>query len=205
MKRNIKIGIINSGIANISSVANMIKKIGYQCSIINNKNEFSAHFSHIIIPGIGSFDTGIKNLKDSAFDEIIYKHVELEKPILGICLGMQLLGISSEEGKSEGLKIIDEACSKFKLPDTFSVPHMGWNYVYPKKDSILFNGISNPKFYFVHSYYFPINNNVQSSYCNYSIDFCSSFEKDNIFGVQFHPEKSFDQGKNLIKNFLEKC
>ena len=203
MKRNIKIGIINSGIANISSVANMIKKIGYQCSIINNKNEFSAHFSHLIIPGIGSFDTGIKNLKDSAFDEIIYKHVELEKPILGICLGMQLLGISSEEGKSEGLKIIDEACSKFKLPDTFSVPHMGWNYVHPKKDSILFNGISSPKFYFVHSYYFPINNNVQSSYCNYSIDFCSSFEKDNIFGVQFHPEKSHHFGFQLLNNFID--
>tara|TARA_Y100000816_G_C25934199_1_gene487214 strand:+ start:50 stop:664 length:615 start_codon:yes stop_codon:yes gene_type:complete len=203
MKRNIKIGIINSGIANISSVANMIKKIGYQCSIINNKNEFSTHFSHLIIPGIGSFDTGIKNLKDSAFDEIIYKHVELEKPILGICLGMQLLGISSEEGKSEGLKIIDEACSKFKLPDTFSVPHMGWNYVYPKKDSILFNGISSPKFYFVHSYYFPINNNVQSSYCNYSIDFCSSFEKDNIFGVQFHPEKSHHFGFQLLNNFID--
>ncbi len=203
MKRNIKIGIINSGIANISSVANMIKKIGYQCSIINNKNEFSTHFSHLIIPGIGSFDTGIKNLKDSAFDEIIYKHVELEKPILGICLGMQLLGISSEEGKSEGLKIIDESCSKFKLPDTFSVPHMGWNYVYPKKDSILFNGISSPKFYFVHSYYFPINNNVQSSYCNYSIDFCSSFEKDNIFGVQFHPEKSHHFGFQLLNNFID--
>ena len=203
MKRNIKIGIINSGIANISSVANMIKKIGYQCSIINNKNEFSTHFSHLIIPGIGSFDTGIKNLKDSAFDEIIYKHVELEKPILGICLGMQLLGISSEEGKSEGLKIIDEACSKFKLPDTFSVPHMGWNYVYPKKDSILFNGISSPKFYFVHSYYFPINNNVQSSYCNYSIDFCSSFEKDNIFGVQFHAEKSHHFGFQLLNNFID--
>ena len=203
MKRNIKIGIINSGIANISSVANMIKKIGYQCSIINNKNEFSTHFSHLIIPGIGSFDKGIKNLKDSAFDEIIYKHVELEKPILGICLGMQLLGISSEEGKSEGLKIIDEACSKFKLPDTFSVPHMGWNYVYPKKDSILFNGISSPKFYFVHSYYFPINNNVQSSYCNYSIDFCSSFEKDNIFGVQFHPEKSHHFGFQLLNNFID--
>ena len=203
MKRNIKIGIINSGIANISSVANMIKKIGYQCSIINNKNEFSTHFSHLIIPGIGSFDTGIKNLKDSAFDEIIYKHVELEKPILGICLGMQLLGISSEEGKSEGLKIIDEACSKFKLPDTFSVPHMGWNYVHPKKDSILFNGISSPKFYFVHSYYFPINNNVQSSYCNYSIDFCSSFEKDNIFGVQFHPEKSHHFGFQLLNNFID--
>ena len=203
MKRNIKIGIINSGIANISSVANMIKKIGYQCSIINNKNEFNTHFSHLIIPGIGSFDTGIKNLKDSSFDEIIYKHIELEKPILGICLGMQLLGMSSEEGKSEGLKIIDEACSKFKLPNTFAVPHMGWNYVYPKKDSILFNSITNPKFYFVHSYYFPINNNAQSSYCNYSIDFCSSFEKDNIFGVQFHPEKSHHFGFQLLNNFIE--
>lgn len=203
MKRNIKIGIINSGIANISSVANMIKKIGYQCSIINKKNEFNNLFSHLIIPGIGSFDTGIKNLKDNSFDEIIYKHIELENPILGICLGMQLLGLSSDEGETEGLKIINESCIKFQLQENFSVPHMGWNYVFPKKDSVLFKNIAKPKFYFVHSYYFPTNCSVQSSYCNYSIDFCSSFEKDNIFGVQFHPEKSHNFGFQLLKNFIE--
>ena len=203
MNQNIKIGIINSGIANISSVANMLKKIGYQALIINSKVEYTTEFTHLIIPGVGSFDRGVKNLKDSTFDEIIYRHIECEKPILGICLGMQLLGISSEEGDSEGLKIINGECSKFELPNTFTVPHMGWNYVHSKKDSVLFRKIINPKFYFVHSYYFSNNTEGQSSYCNYSIDFCSSFEKDNIYGVQFHPEKSHHFGYLLLKNFIE--
>ena len=132
MSQNIKIGIINSGIANIASVANMLKKIGYQALIVNSKIEYTKEITHLIIPGVGSFDRGVKNLKQNIFDEIIYKHIELEKPILGICLGMQLLGISSKEGKREGLKIINGECSKFELPKNFTVPHMGWNYVFPK-------------------------------------------------------------------------
>lgn len=203
MSQNFKIGIINSGIANIASVANMIKKIGYHASIINIDIEYNSHFTHLIIPGVGSFDRGIKNLKDSAFDSIIYKHIESEKPILGICLGMQLLGISSKEGESEGLKMINGECKKFDLPNTFTVPHMGWDYVHANHDSVLFKNIINPKFYFVHSYYFPNNTDGQSSYCNYGINFCSSFEKDNIFGVQFHPEKSHHFGYLLLKNFIE--
>ena len=203
MSQNIKVGVINSGIANIASVVNMLKKIGYQALIINSKVEYTKEFTHLIIPGVGSFDRGIKNLKQNNFDAIIYKHIELDKPILGICLGMQLLGISSKEGKREGLKIVNGECSKFELPNTFTVPHMGWNYVSPKEDSILFRNITNPKFYFVHSYYFPKNIEGQSSLCNYSIDFCSSFEKDNIYGVQFHPEKSHHFGYLLLKNFIE--
>lgn len=203
MSQNIKIGVINSGIANIASVVNMLKKIGYQALIINSKVEYTKEITHLIIPGVGSFDRGIKNLKQNNFDAIIYKHIELDKPILGICLGMQLLGISSKEGKREGLKIVNGECSKFELPKNFTIPHMGWNYVSPKKDSILFRNITNPKFYFVHSYYFPKNTEGQSSLCNYGIDFCSSFEKDNIFGVQFHPEKSHHFGYLLLKNFIE--
>ena len=203
MSQNIKIGVINSGIANRASVVNMFKKIGYQALIINSKIEYTTEITHLIIPGVGSFDRGVKNLKQNIFDEIIYKHIELEKPILGICLGMQLLGISSKEGKREGLKIINGECSKFELPKNFTVPHMGWNYVFPKENSILFRNITNPKFYFVHSYYFPKNTEGQSSLCNYSIDFCSSFEKDNIYGVQFHPEKSHHFGYLLLKNFIE--
>jgi imidazole glycerol-phosphate synthase subunit HisH len=203
MSQNIKVGVINSGIANIASVVNMLKKIGYQALIINSKIEYTTEITHLIIPGVGSFDRGVKNLKQNIFDEIIYKHIELEKPILGICLGMQLLGISSKEGKREGLKIINGECSKFELPKNFTVPHMGWNYVFPKEDSILFRNITNPKFYFVHSYYFPKNTEGQSSFCNYNIDFCSSFEKDNIYGVQFHPEKSHHFGYLLLKNFIE--
>ena len=116
INEGINIGIINSGIANIASVVNMLKKIGFSSEIINNANEYEENISHIIIPGIGSYDQGIKNIKNKSFDSIIYKHIESEKPILGICLGMQLLGIGSEEGLLDGFKIINQKCIKDSKP-----------------------------------------------------------------------------------------
>ena len=142
MAKSINIGIINSGIANIASVVNMLKKIGFSSEIINNANEYEENISHIIIPGIGSYDQGIKNIKNKSFDSIIYKHIESEKPILGICLGMQLLGIGSEEGLLDGFKIINQKCIKFNLNEDYAIPHMGWNYVYPKKERVIIEGIN---------------------------------------------------------------
>lgn len=199
-----KIGIINSGIANISSVSNMLKKIGHSSILIDNVNDYRENISHLIIPGIGSFDRGITNLRDKGFDSIIYKHIELGQPLLGICLGMQLLTLGSEEGELEGLKIINRKCIKFDTMQGYNIPHMGWNYIdIEPNNNILFKGINNPKFYFVHSYYLPVSPDYSSSNCKYSSIFCSSFQKNNTFGVQFHPEKSHKFGFSLLKNFTE--
>ena len=199
-----KIGLINSGISNIKSVHNMIKKIGHQSLFLENEKDYNANISHLIIPGIGSFDSGIKNLKDKGFDQIIFEHINLERPFLGICLGMQLLTAGSEEGELEGLKLIKDKCKKFDSKKGYSVPHMGWNYIKISKDNNkLFMGLENPKFYFVHSYYLPKTGKYDSSLCNYSTNFCSSFEINNTFGVQFHPEKSHKFGFQLLKNFIE--
>ena len=197
-----KVALINSGISNIKSVHNMIKMVGYESIFLNNENDYDKDISHLIIPGIGSFDTGINNLKIKGFDQIIHDHISNEKPLLGICLGMQLLTEGSEEGCLPGLSIINNSCKKFHPSKAFKVPHMGWNYVEPCNSSKLLANISKPKFYFVHSYFLSREIKYASSLCNYSVNFCSSFEKNNTFGVQFHPEKSHKYGFQLLKNFI---
>lgn len=199
------VAIIDYDMGNLGSIKNMIKKIGGKSVITNEKNIIS-EASAIILPGVGSFDTGIRNLKKYDLFNLLQELViEKKKPILGICLGMQLLGNSSEEGVEKGLSFVDADGIKFKDDPQRKIPHMGWNFVKNQKGSSLFEDFTEiPRFYFVHSYYMKCNEADDIlGISNYGIDFHSAFEKDNIFGVQYHPEKSHRFGMTLLKGFLK--
>jgi glutamine amidotransferase len=190
---------------NVGSVYNMIKKIGFEALITSNINEIEKA-KKIILPGVGAFDNGIINLKKLGLIEILeYKVFKERVPILGICLGMQLMTKKSEEGELQGLSWIDAETKRF-VSDTYKIPHMGWNYVKIIKNSDLFSSeFSEWRFYFVHSYYVESYNKDDILTTTFYIhDFVSSFQRENIIGVQFHPEKSHKFGMMLLKNFITK-
>jgi glutamine amidotransferase len=190
---------------NVGSVYNMIKKIGFEALITSNINEIEKA-KKIILPGVGAFDNGIINLKKLGLIEILeYKVFKERVPILGICLGMQLMTKKSEEGELQGLSWIDSETKRF-VSDTYKIPHMGWNYVKIIKNSDLFSSeFSEWRFYFVHSYYVECYNKDDILTTTFYIhDFVSSFQRENIIGVQFHPEKSHKFGMMLLKNFITK-
>ncbi|MBN8696783.1 MAG: imidazole glycerol phosphate synthase subunit HisH [Bacteroidetes bacterium] len=201
------ITIIDYGIGNVGSIKNMLKKVGSKSQITSDLNEIKKA-DKLILPGVGSFDFGMTQLKNSNLISILNQKVLVEKkPILGICLGMQLLTKSSEEGKEAGLGWVDARTLKFKFEDDINlkVPHMGWNDIQIKKDSKLLRDLPIPsKFYFVHSYYVKcedVSNTILSS--TYGHEFTCGIEKENILGVQFHPEKSHKFGMKILKNFSE--
>lgn len=196
--------IVDFGMGNLGSINNMIKKVGYT-SIITSDIEIIKKATKLILPGVGSFDNGMKNLADLGLIEILNQKVLIEKtPILGICLGMQLMTKSSEEGKLSGFGWVDAETKRF-LSNTLKIPHMGWNIINHQKKSKFFDEMESEKrFYFVHSYYVKcLSKQDILSITPYTHDFVSSFEKGNVLGVQFHPEKSHKFGMNLIKNFVE--
>lgn len=200
------ISIINYGLGNLGSIKNMLKKIGFDSIIINSPEELK-QATKIILPGVGSFDTGMKNLLEGGWIKPLNDKVLIDKtPVLGICLGMQLMCRGSEEGSLEGLNWIEADVKKFKFEDkSIKVPHMGWNFCFPEKDSKLLNDtLTDRRYYFVHSY-FVSNDNEQDTLfkSNYGINFTSAFEKNNIIGMQFHPEKSHKFGLSILKNFVE--
>lgn len=203
------ITIIDYGAGNIGSIQNMIKRMGGECVISNCPNEIS-NAQKLILPGVGSFDHGMKNLKKSNLIEILRKKVfEHNTPILGICLGMQLMTLGSEEGDEPGLGFINARVKKFQTENNkLKIPHMGWNTITLSKPSQLFDGLtvetSEQKFYFVHSYYVECTNSSDIlASTNYIREFTSAFEKNNIIGMQFHPEKSHKYGMKVFKNFIE--
>ena len=199
------IAILDYGVGNLKSIYNMFKKIGIE-SIITSDIETIKKADKYLLPGVGSFDYGINNLKNTIFFATLEKEVlENKKPILGICLGMQLLTNSSEEGKEKGLGWIDADTIKFNLEDkSIVIPHMGWNRTKPTNTNNIFKGLDENRFYFVHSYHVTCNNNKNIlATTNYGSEFISSIYKDNIYGVQFHPEKSHKFGMQLFKNFGE--
>ncbi|MCI5147408.1 MAG: imidazole glycerol phosphate synthase subunit HisH [Candidatus Electrothrix sp. AR3] len=208
------IGIIDYGAGNSKSICNILRKIGIPSIITANPDDLH-NASKIIIPGVGSFDNAMIQLDQSGFVKTLH-HVVLEKkiPVLGICLGMQLLAKTSEEGTLPGLGWIDGEAKRFNFIDfkpkekRLKIPHMGWNQVNSKQsdDSIL-AGISRPmRFYFVHSYHFVCNdpNNILAT-AHHGHEFTCAVRKDNIYGVQFHPEKSHRFGMQMLKNFAEKA
>ena len=199
------IGIVDISIGNLTSIKNAIEYLGFDSEISDNPEKLKDS-SHIILPGVGSFRNAMKSIKENHIDEALHDIVFGEKkPILGICLGMQIMAESgTEDGVTPGLGWIKGRVEKLSCDDiSFKVPHIGWNNFDLLTKSKLFNGVKiENDFYFVHSYHVVCENEdniiAQSSYCN---SFVSAFNKDNIYGVQFHPEKSQDVGLKVLENF----
>lgn len=201
------VGILNYGIGNIGSIKNMLLKIGYRDVIFLEKPQDFMQVDKIILPGVGSFDQGMKLLNNSGMRLMLDKSViEDNKPILGICLGMQMLGKKSDEGIEEGLGYIDFVCRRFQFGSgELKVPHMGWDYVNILKDNKLVRNLGeNPRFYFVHSYYAVCMNKEDALLsCDYGYSFVAGVQRENVYGTQFHPEKSHRFGMQLLSNFVQ--
>ncbi len=197
--------IVDYGIGNLASVLNMFKKIGVKDVVISSEKEIIEKASKIVLPGVGAFDTGMNNLEHSGLISILNKKALEEKvPVLGICLGMQLLSKRSEEGVKQGLGWIDAETVKFDLNPQLmlKVPHMGWSYISVKRNNLLVEMTSKSRFYFVHSYHVKCLNESESlATCSFGEEFTCMINKDNIFGTQFHPEKSLKFGMKLLGNF----
>jgi len=200
--------IIDYGIGNLTSIRNMLKKAGCPEALITKDNKAIATASKLILPGVGHFDYGMAQLRKSGLIEVLNERILHDKiPILGICLGAQLLTKGSEEGNEPGLGWINAQTVHFdenKLDTVLKVPHIGWSDVTIKKQSRLFEGMpEESRFYFVHSYHIrceqPEDELVSA---NYGSEFTAGVERDNIIGVQFHPEKSHKFGLKLLSNFI---
>jgi glutamine amidotransferase len=198
--------IIDYGAGNIGSVVNMFKKCGHHCTVSASPLAVESA-KKIVIPGVGHFDHGIEQLEGSGLVDVLDRAViERKVPVLGICLGMQMMALGSEEGRKCGLGWINAEFKKFSLSNSsYPVPHMAWNTVSIKKEIPLVKGLNAEnclRFYFVHSYYAICHDDTDILMeTQYEHNFVSAFQHDNIMGVQFHPEKSHRYGMMLLKNF----
>jgi glutamine amidotransferase len=187
---------------NLASVSNALLKIGVKSEVFSKPEEIKK-YDKVILPGVGAFGDAMKALSKDGLNEAIIEHAKSGKYTLGICLGLALLFDSSEEfGINEGLGLIKGTVKYFSKEQNFKIPHMGWNTI-DSNNMRLFNNIENKSyFYFLHSLYVDVQDeNVLTSKTNYILDFTSSIEKDNIFGIQPHPEKSHDIGLKVLTNF----
>ncbi|AHF14215.1 imidazole glycerol phosphate synthase subunit HisH [Niabella soli] len=200
------IGIIDYNTGNLGSIKNMLDRLGFDNAIISDPAEID-QASKLILPGVGAFDVGMNSLQNGGWIAPLHKKVLKDKiPILGICLGMQLMTLQSEEGTGKGLGWINARTKKFNFADTtLKVPHMGWNLVRIQSPSPLqqeLDKLDEIKFYFVHSYFVLPEDSSNTIYsCHYGQDFCAAFQAGNVMGVQFHPEKSHKFGLKLLNNF----
>ncbi len=200
------IGILNYGSGNIQAICNIYDKLNTACTIISHPDELSA-VDKIILPGVGAFDETMTMLNNSGLREALDKQVLiLKKPVLGICVGMQIMSERSEEGILSGLGWIRGQVKLFdtsQIPNKPKVPHLGWNSITPKKIAPLLQNLDNEAgFYFIHSYYFKCEDETDIlTETFYGTTFASSINKENVYGVQFHPEKSHSNGVNLLRNF----
>ena len=202
------ITIVNYGMGNLLSIQNMLKKLGQKSEISNDPNVI-ANASKLILPGVGAYDRAMENIHSMDLFEVLNRKVLEEKtPILGICLGMQLMTKKSEEGNALGLGWFDAETIKFKFPDKkLKIPHMGWNYVNPRSlnQSLLdYNTAEHKRFYFVHSYFVKCmkEEDIMAT-TEYGGQFTCAINREHIYGVQFHPEKSHKFGMGLLKEFIQ--
>ena len=198
--------IVDYRMGNLHSVKKKLDRLKTTVSITANPRDI-VKADKIILVGVGHFAKAMKNIKELALlDALNEVAIIKKKPVLGICLGMQLMAKDSEEGKTEGLGWLDANVRKMQVDDTlkFKIPHTGWNKITQSKKSHLMKGIpESSEFYFVHSYYLKPNETSNTlNETEYCFKFTSAIEKDNIFGVQYHPEKSHDVGEVLLKNFI---
>lgn len=199
------ISIVDYGMGNLGSILNMFKRLGHQAELVNTVNQIVSS-NKLLLPGVGSFDKAMERIHDLGYYEPLCELALVKKiPVLGICLGMQLLTNGSEEGSRSGLGWIGGHARRFPLGTNLKVPHMGWNEVKPAMNSPLIDGLpEDSRFYFVHSYYIKVEIPENSLLtCHYGFDFDAGIHKDNIFGVQFHPEKSHKFGMKLLDNFAK--
>ena len=204
------VAVIDYGMGNVGSIINMLKKVGVTDVVYTKDAKEIQKADRIILPGVGSFDVGMQNLKNYNLVGVLDQCVlEQKKPILGICLGMQLLGNASEEGSLPGLGYIDFSCVKIdNMNHTLRVPHMGWYYVNLCKpeSKLLVELPEDPRFYFVHSYHAVCKEKKDILMTSlYGNNLTVAVEKNNVYGTQFHPEKSHVYGMKIIRNFVEEC
>lgn len=199
------ISVIDYGVVNLGSIRNMLRKLGFEVELASTPAAVSAA-RKIILPGVGAFDHGVNALAELGLIEPLrYKAADNSTPILGICLGMQLLGKGSDEGSLRGLGLIEGACVRVRMPhgSTLKVPHMGWNEPVPKRASPLLKGLDlRARFYFTHSYHLVCDDPADVlATATHGIEFTAMIERGNVMGVQFHPEKSHRFGMTLLRNF----
>jgi len=194
--------IIDYGVGNLASVKNALDKLGAK-SVISNDAEIIKKSTALILPGVGAAGQGMRNLKKQGLDKVITQEINKGKPFLGICLGMQLLFENSEEGNVKCLGILEGSVKKFKVER--KIPQIGWNQIDIKKSSEFFKDINDKDyFYFVNSFYcLPKDKEVTAGITTYGETFSSIVQKDNIIGVQFHPERSGKAGFQLLENFVK--
>ena len=192
------ITIIDYKSGNLKSISNGFKKIGAEFQITDDK-EIIAESDYLVLPGVGAFGSAMENLEP--FKDVIYEHVEADKPFLGICLGQQVLMSESEE--TPGVKGLDLFKGNVqKLPEGVKIPHMGWNKLKVTNDSPILKGIDGEYFYFVHSYHvIPDDDEIIAGTCDYGGSVVASLSQNNLFSTQFHPEKSSKAGLKILKNF----
>jgi glutamine amidotransferase len=202
------ITIIDYGVGNISAFQNVYKRLDIPTRIAKSVEDLQ-EVEKLILPGVGAFDYAMLQLNQSGMRERLDELVLIQKiPVIGICVGMQMMGLQSDEGQLEGLQWIDANIRKFDestIHQRTKLPHMGWNDVYPKNAHPLFEGLEKDAiFYFLHSYYFECNNKEDIlATSDYGVSFTSAANHDNIFGIQFHPEKSHQYGEKLLHNFAK--
>ena len=191
------IGIVNYGAGNIFSLTSALERLNLPYGMINEEADLE-RYSHIIIPGVGHAGTAMGKLKQTG---LVGALKALKKPVLGICVGMQLITAHSEEGDAEMMNVVPVNTRLFDKSQGIKIPHMGWNSI-EHKNNLLFEGIENgSQFYFVHSYFIEYNPTFDIAAANYGMPFSAAVQKDNFYGVQFHPEKSGTAGERLLKNF----
>jgi glutamine amidotransferase len=200
------IGIVDYNMGNLASVKNAFDKLGSKATVESDPNKLK-EYDKLLLPGVGAFGDAMEHLAQNGMDEAIIEYTQSGKAILGICLGMQLLfEKSSEFGENRGLGLIEGEVVEFdpsKFDHALKVPHMGWNEMFIQKDTPLFKDLKDPYLYFVHSYHAVCEDKYAIGKSVYGYEFVSAVNRENIYGIQPHPEKSHDSGLKILQNFID--